>query len=86
MGEISKLEVIKSKNHIPVSIGILTGLKNKPVALDWIKEQIHETRAAKLAGVSFFFYESLFNEMVLNPSNTLKITARDLAQIEDLFG
>lgn len=86
LGEISKLEVIKSKNHIPVSIGILTGLKNKPVALDWIKEQIHETRAAKLAGVSFFFYESLFNEMVLNPSNTLKITARDLAQIEDLFG
>ena len=55
--EISKLEVIKVKNHIPVSIGILTGLKNKPVTLDWIKEQIHETRAAKLAGVSFFFYE-----------------------------
>lgn len=86
LGEISKLEVIKSKNHIPVSIGILTGLKNKPVALDWIKEQINETRVAKLAGVSFFFYESLFNEMVLNPSNILKITARDLAQVEDLFG
>ena len=85
LGEISKLEVVKSKNHIPVSIGILTGLKNKPVALDWIKEQIHETRAAKLSGVSFFFYESLFNEIVLNPSNILQITARDLAQVEDLF-
>ena len=85
LGEISKLEVIKSKNHIPVSIGILTGLKNKPVALDWIKEQVHETRAAKLSGVSFFFYESLFNEIALNPSNILQITARDSAQVEDLF-
>jgi uncharacterized lipoprotein YddW (UPF0748 family) len=85
LGEISKLEVMQSKNHVPVSIGILTGLKNKPVALDLIKKQIHETRAAKLAGVSFFFYESLFNEIVLNPSNIFEIKARDLAQVEDLF-
>lgn len=84
--EISKLEVIKATNHVPVSIGILSGLKNKPVALALIKEQIYKTRTANFAGVSFFFYETFFNEMVINSSNLTQITARDLKLIEELFG
>lgn len=85
LAEISKLEVMEAKNHIPVSIGILSGLKNKPVALNSIKEQIQKTRAANLAGVSFFFYETFFNETVLDSRNHLKITARDSSLVKDLF-
>ncbi len=83
--EISKLEVIKATNHVPVIIGILSGLKNKPVALALIKEQICKTRTAKFAGVSFFFYETFFNEMAINSSSQTQITARDSKLIEDLF-
>ncbi len=85
LGEISKLEVITAKAHIPVIIGILSGLKNKPMALTLIKEQIAKTRIANFAGVSFFFYETFFNEIVLNRSNQIQITPRNLKLIENLF-
>lgn len=84
MAEIGKREVAEANKYVPVSIGILSGLKNKPVPLNSIKEQIQQTRAAKFAGVSFFFYETLFNEMVLR-SNQLEITARDSLLVQDLF-
>lgn len=85
IAEINKPEVKKSKNFIPVSIGILSGLKNKPILLSLIKEQINKTREADFAGVSFFFYETFFSEMVLDSSNKLKITPRDLLLVENLF-
>lgn len=59
--ELSQLELQQAKNHIPTSIGILTGLKGNPVNFDLITEQIKQTRHQKFAGVSFFFYESLWN-------------------------
>ncbi len=83
--EISKLEVMEARRHIPVSIGILSGLKNKPVALNLIKEQIQKTRATKFAGMSFFFYETFFNEIVLDASNQLNITAREPSKVQHLF-
>lgn len=83
--EISKLEVLEAKNHIPVIIGILSGLKNKPLPLSLIKDQIQQTRITNLAGVSFFFYETFFNEMVLDNSNQLNITPRDSLLVKDLF-
>ncbi len=83
--EISKPEVIEAQNYVPVSIGILSGLKNKPVALSLIKKQIQKTRATNFAGVSFFFYETFFNEMLLNSSNQLQIKTRDSLGIRDLF-
>jgi uncharacterized lipoprotein YddW (UPF0748 family) len=45
--------------HIPVGIGILTGLKNRPVPIEQIQEQVDTVRTHELSGVSFFFYESL---------------------------
>ncbi len=84
IGEINKLEVIEAQKHIPVSIGILSGLKNKPIALSLIQSQIQKTRANNYAGVSFFFYETFFNEMVLDSSNQLKITPRDSLLVQDL--
>ncbi|MGF1497547.1 MAG: glycoside hydrolase family 10 protein [Elainellaceae cyanobacterium] len=42
-----------------MGIGILTGLKNQPVPTQLIRNQVAAVRDRALAGVSFFFYESL---------------------------
>jgi uncharacterized lipoprotein YddW (UPF0748 family) len=59
--ELNQPEVLAAKNHIPVAIGILSGLKGRPVGLDLINKQVNYTRKQNFAGVSFFFYESLWN-------------------------
>ena len=57
--ELEREEVKLAKVHIPVGIGILTGLKNNSMPLKQIQDQVQEVRKHGLAGVSFFFYESL---------------------------
>ncbi|RMF27477.1 MAG: glycoside hydrolase family 10 protein, partial [Cyanobacteria bacterium J083] len=59
--EITQASVIAAQKHIPVAIGILAGLKGRPVSFNLIDEQIKAARANQLAGVSFFFYESLWH-------------------------
>jgi len=59
--ELGRTSVQLAREKTTVGIGILTGLKQRPVAMDVITQQVAATRAAKLAGVSFFFYESLGN-------------------------
>lgn len=59
--ELSQPELQRAKNHIPTSIGILTGLKGKPINFNLIQEQINQSREQQFAGISFFFYESLWN-------------------------
>ena len=59
--ELEREEVKLAKSHIPTAIGILTGLKNNPVSLKQIQDQVQEVRKRNFAGVSFFFYESLSN-------------------------
>ncbi|UWU46461.1 hypothetical protein APLC1_1172 [Limnospira platensis C1] len=59
--EIERAEIELAKNHIPVVIGILSGLKNRPTATNLIEEQVINVRDRHFAGVSFFFYESLWN-------------------------
>lgn len=59
--ELERTEIELAKSHIPVAIGILTGLKNNGVSLEQIESQIQETRKRNFAGVSFFFYESIWN-------------------------
>lgn len=61
VNELEYPEVKAAKKHIPVSIGILTGLKNRSVPMQQIKTQVQKTRDRKFAGVSFFFYETLWN-------------------------
>ncbi|NJO42367.1 MAG: family 10 glycosylhydrolase [Cyanobacteria bacterium CRU_2_1] len=79
-GELDKSEVFESRHHIPTVIGILTGLRVKSIATSTIENQLQEIRQRKLAGVAFFFYETLFNE-ALSPA---KIT-RNLADLNRLF-
>ncbi|QYX32123.1 glycoside hydrolase family 10 protein [Sphaerospermopsis torques-reginae] len=66
--ELEYPEVKAAKKHIPVSIGILTGLKNRSVPMQQIKTQVEKVRDTsgergdrQFAGVSFFFYETLWN-------------------------
>lgn len=59
--ELQQPEVIAAKKHIPTSIGIISGLKNKHVPVEQIKAQVKQVRDRNFAGVSFFFYETLWN-------------------------
>ncbi len=59
--ELEQTSVVEASQHIPVSIGILSGLKGRRVLWDQIAQQVKLTRQRNFAGVSFFFYESLWN-------------------------
>ncbi|HBB30676.1 MAG TPA: hypothetical protein DC064_02265 [Cyanobacteria bacterium UBA9273] len=61
ISELEQPEVKAARSHIPVGIGILTGLKNKPITLSQIQQQVEAVRSRGFAGVSFFFYETLWN-------------------------
>lgn len=61
ISELQYPEVKAAKSHIPVSIGIMTGLKAKHVPMTRIAQQVQQVRDRNFAGVSFFFYESLWN-------------------------
>jgi uncharacterized lipoprotein YddW (UPF0748 family) len=79
--ELRKPEVIAARNHIPVSVGVLTGLKPKPVASNMIQRQVKSARRMGFAGVSCFFYETLMYE-TLAPQKT----ARRLEDLKLIFG
>ncbi|AFY79106.1 hypothetical protein Ple7327_3960 [Pleurocapsa sp. PCC 7327] len=59
--ELSQAEVRTAKEHIPFGIGVLSGLKGRLVPIEQIKTQVATVRKQGFAGVSFFFYESLWN-------------------------
>ncbi|MGK7943381.1 MAG: glycoside hydrolase family 10 protein, partial [Microcystaceae cyanobacterium] len=59
--ELNQPAIKTAKTHIPVAIGVLSGLKGRPTPLSLIENQVNYTRQQNYAGVSFFFYESLWN-------------------------
>jgi uncharacterized lipoprotein YddW (UPF0748 family) len=59
--ELDRPEVKTATRHIPVSVGIISGLKGKSVPMQQIETQVKNVRDRKFAGVSFFFYETLWN-------------------------
>jgi uncharacterized lipoprotein YddW (UPF0748 family) len=71
IGELQKPEVKLASRHIPVGIGILTGVKPKPIPMKQIQAQIAAVRQQGLAGVSFFFYETLW-KLTNEPATTRK--------------
>lgn len=71
IGELQKPEVKLASKHIPVGIGILTGVKPKPIPMKQIQTQIAAVRQQGLAGVSFFFYETLW-KLTNEPAVTRK--------------
>lgn len=58
--EIEYPEVKLAQSHIPVSIGIMAGLKDQFVPIQQIQTQVQAVRDRHFAGVSFFFYETLW--------------------------
>ncbi|GAB4373759.1 MAG: glycoside hydrolase family 10 protein [Elainellaceae cyanobacterium] len=57
--EIDRPELRVMRRRIPISIGILTGLRVLNVETQQIEEQVKLTRDREFAGFSFFFYETL---------------------------
>nr|WP_042341414.1 glycoside hydrolase family 10 protein [Calothrix sp. PCC 7507] len=61
ISELEYPEVKAAQRHIPVSVGILAGLKGRSIPIQQIQTQVQKVRDRRFAGVSFFFYESLWN-------------------------
>jgi uncharacterized lipoprotein YddW (UPF0748 family) len=59
LSELQRPEITRAKRRIPVSIGVLSGLRTQHVSINWIQKQVKWIRSHKFAGVSFFFYETL---------------------------
>lgn len=68
ISELELPEVQAARRRIPVSVGIMTGLKDRSVPLGQIQTQVQEVRNRGFAGVSFFFYETLWNLAKEKPS------------------
>lgn len=59
--ELRSPEVQQAKQHIPFGIGVLSGLKDRAVPIKRIIKQVETIRQKQFSGISFFFYESLWN-------------------------
>ncbi|NJO40496.1 MAG: family 10 glycosylhydrolase [Cyanobacteria bacterium CRU_2_1] len=59
--EMKRPEVQDAKEHILTAIGVLAGLKDKSVSIQQVLEQVQSVRREGFPGVSFFFYETLWN-------------------------
>ncbi|MBE9174873.1 family 10 glycosylhydrolase [Synechocystis salina LEGE 06155] len=60
-GELQQSLVQQTKVEIPVVVGILSGLKNRPIPPQRIQQQVQWVDDQGFAGTAFFFYESLWN-------------------------
>lgn len=58
--KINRPEIIETKKYIPTGIGIMAGLRNRPVSMRQIQSQVRAANKQGL-GVTFFYYESLWN-------------------------
>ncbi len=58
--QLSTPEIQESRQKVPTGVGILTGLRTRPVAIDFIKDKILAARE-KGFGVAFFYFDSLWN-------------------------
>ena len=59
LNQITRPEIQEVQQKIPTGVGVLTGLRNKPVAMPLIQAKVRSARDHGL-GVSFFYYESLW--------------------------
>jgi uncharacterized lipoprotein YddW (UPF0748 family) len=59
LNQITRPEIQEVQQKIPTGVGVLTGLRNKPVAMPLIQAKVNSARDRGL-GVSFFYYESLW--------------------------
>ncbi|MBV6625315.1 MAG: glycoside hydrolase family 10 protein [Rivularia sp. (in: Bacteria)] len=60
VANINREEMQETQKKIPTAVGIMAGLRNKPVSMQQIQSQVKASRQNNL-GVCFFYYESLWN-------------------------
>jgi uncharacterized lipoprotein YddW (UPF0748 family) len=70
VSNISRTEIQEAQQMIPTGIGIMTGLRNRPVPMQQIKSQVQAAQARGL-GVTFFYYETLWNAAPEPPSQRI---------------
>lgn len=51
-----------ARDHIPTAIGVLSGLSSTPRPMDELQRQVKAVRDQGYDGMSFFFYETLWNK------------------------
>jgi uncharacterized lipoprotein YddW (UPF0748 family) len=59
--KINRPEMAETQKKIPTGVGIMTGLRNRPVSMQQIQSQVHAVQEYGL-GVAFFYYESLWED------------------------
>jgi uncharacterized lipoprotein YddW (UPF0748 family) len=78
--ELAKPEVIASKEKMTTIIGLLTGLRTRPINSDIVREQVVATMSNQFSGLSCFFYETLFHERL-----TPTLVSRSKEQLFTIF-
>lgn len=58
--ELNKPTAVAANRSISTAIGLLSGLRNRPTDIDLLTEQLAAVRDRDYAGVSYFFYETLW--------------------------
>jgi uncharacterized lipoprotein YddW (UPF0748 family) len=58
--ELNKPATVKAHQSTPMAIGLLSGLRGSPTDVDLLTQQLEAVRDRNYAGVSYFFYESLW--------------------------
>ncbi len=64
--QITRPEIKETQRKIPTGIGVLSGVRHRPVTMKFIQEKVLASRQRGL-GVSFFFYSTLWNEAPETP-------------------
>ncbi|MDM9384809.1 family 10 glycosylhydrolase [Chlorogloeopsis sp. ULAP01] len=86
--KLTRPEIIETQQLIPTGIGIMSGLRNRPVSMPQIQSQVRAAQGRGL-GVVFFYYESLWDyapEPVAQRQNGFlalfpNLAARDTSQV-----
>ncbi|MBH8577058.1 family 10 glycosylhydrolase [Nostocaceae cyanobacterium CENA369] len=60
IGQITRPEILETQQIIPTGIGIMAGLRNRPVSIAQIQSQVQAAHQRGL-GIGFFYYESLWD-------------------------
>ena len=77
--QILRPEIQMAQTQIPVGIGIITGLRNRPMPISMIQSQVMRATAQEL-GVAFFYYESLWYDAP-EPAEERQAHFRDLFSV-----
>ena len=81
--ELNKPATIQASQGTPTSIGLLSGLRGRPTDAQLLTQQLEAVRDRDYAGVSYFFYQSLWapgNETVEERDSQFRASFTQAAQ------